>query len=146
MNIETRFLRVSVAIAVAALALAGCNRRQTNRAIDPTNELPFGVVDGPKDGSAVPAVVTTGGWALDDRGIREVRIYVDGHFANVTPLNTPRPDVVKAYPQYARGSDVVGFTTTVEFTMPGPHTIVVQAVDTDGATRDIGSIKVTSGS
>ena len=144
MRIQTRFLGVGVVLAIE-LVVSGCARRQSNRALDPTNELPFGVVDGPTQGATVAAVATVGGWALDDRGIREVRIYVDSHFMNVTALNTSRPDVVKVYPQYAHGSDVAGFTTVVELTQKGPHTIIVQAVDTDGATRDLGTIKVTSG-
>ena len=144
MRIPIRFLCVGVALAIA-VGFTACSRRQSNRAIDPANELPQGVVDGPREGDKVSTMTQVGGWAIDDRGIKEVRIYVDGHYNNVTPLNTSRPDVVRAYPQYVHGSDVVGYTTVVEFPGPGPHTIVVQAVDTDGATRDLGSVKVTVG-
>jgi hypothetical protein len=83
---------------------AGCQGRQSNVSTDPTNELPFGWVDIPAPDASVPPSTPIGGWALDDRGIREVRIFVDSHFVNVTPLNTDRPDVAKAYPSYARGS------------------------------------------
>ena len=144
MRTPIRFLRVGAALAAAVL-LTGCSRRPSTRALDPVNELPQGVVDGPRDGDKVSTMTQVGGWAIDDRGVKEVRIYVDGHYNNVTPLNTSRPDVVKAYPQYGHGSDVVGYTTVVEFPGPGPHTIVVQAVDTDGATRDLGAVKVTVG-
>jgi hypothetical protein len=61
-----------------------------------------------------------------------------------TPLNTDRPDVAKAYPSYARGSSKHGWTTTVQFNAAGPHTVIVQAVDTNGATRDIGVLHLTS--
>jgi hypothetical protein len=127
---------------VLAVAFAGCSRRQSNRALDPTNELPFGVVDGPAADSNVSMVANAGGWAVDDRGVREVRVFIDGRFVNATPLNTPRPDVAKAYPQYAHETNVLGWTITIEFPSPGAHTLLVQAVDTDGATRDIGSFKV----
>lgn len=134
---------MSLVPAFALAVTAGCTRRQSNRALDPTNELPFGTVDGPAEGATVGIITNAGGWAVDDRGIREVRVYIDGRFVNATPLNTPRPDVAKAYPQYARGTNVLGWTVPVEFPSPGTHTLLVQAVDSDGATRDIGTIKVS---
>ena len=130
-------------LAIAALVgVGGCARPQANHSVDPSNELPQGVVDGPTEGASVPLIVNAGGWAVDDRGVREVRLFVDGHFVNSSPLNTARPDVAKAFPQYARGNNMLGWTTVVEFPSPGLHTLLVQAVDTDGATRDIGTIKV----
>jgi hypothetical protein len=53
--------------------------------------------------------------------------------------------VVKAYPAFAHRSDVHGWTVTVPLgadTPAGPHTILVQAVDNQGATRDIGTSTV----
>jgi hypothetical protein len=133
---------IGTAVTFTAIVGSGCARRESNRALDPTNELPFGVVDTPKEGATVGTPLSTSGWALDDRGVREVRVYVDGHFANLTHLNTPRPDVKKAFPQYTQGGDTVGWSATVDLQGPGVHMLVVQAVDSDGATRDIGSIKV----
>lgn len=138
------FVRVLCAALLFAAA-AGCSRLSSNRALDPTNELPFGTLDGPADGANVSMVTNAGGWVVDDRGVREVRVYIDGHFVNATPLNTPRPDVAKAYPQFTHESNVLGYTITIEFPTPGAHTVLVQAVDTDGATRDIGNAKVTVG-
>lgn len=127
------------------LVSGGCRGRQTNRALDPSNELPWGHVDTPADGQHVGNEMNFGGWALDDRGIREVRVYIDGHFVNATPLNTDRPDVSKAFPQYAHETHLHGWTVPVEFLSAGAHKVLVQAVDTDGATRDIGVFDVTSG-
>lgn len=132
-------------LAMAIPLLAGCGRgsARTERLLDPANELPFGHVDTPVEGTQVPTSVMVAGWALDDRGIREVRVYVDGYIATTTQLNTDRPDVSKVFAQYARGSHLHGWSTSIAFETPGPHTIVVQAVDTDGATRDIGTLAVT---
>jgi hypothetical protein len=62
-----------------------------------------------------------------------------------TCRRTGPPDVVKAYPAFAHRSDVHGWTVTVPLgadTPAGPHTILVQAVDNQGATRDIGTSTV----
>jgi len=135
-----RCVRGLAAVAVAA-ALAGCT---PSGADDPANELPFGAVDLPTQGAQVKALSPVAGWALDDRGIREIRLFIDGHLANTTHLTQARPDVSQIYPQYARGRQRHGFTMLAGFDVPGPHTIVVQAVDTDGATRDIGVVTVTA--
>jgi hypothetical protein len=136
--------RGSVAcVALAALAFAGCSRGAKGLD-DPANELPFGHVDVPAAGSEVKAESPVAGWALDDRGVTQIRVYVDNHIINSGALSEDRPDVSRIYPQYARGSHRHGFTLLAGFDAPGPHTILVQAVDSDGATRDIGVIAVTA--
>ena len=143
-----RFNRVAIRLAcvglAGALAAACGGRTKAEHVLDPANELPFGLIDTPTQGAQVPTQVMFAGWALDDRGIREVRLYVDAHIAEVVQLNTARPDVSKAYPQYARGTHLHGWTTSVVFYVPGPHTLIAQAVDTDGAKRDIGTLAITS--
>jgi hypothetical protein len=111
---------------------------------DTANELPFGHVDVPVDGAKVQAQTPIAGWALDDRAVREIRVYVDGRIVNHGPLTDERPDVSKVFPQYARGGNRHGWTLTMAFAVPGPHAVLVQAVDQDGATRDIGTITVTA--
>jgi hypothetical protein len=134
----------SVVVILALVALVGCRGRQSNRALDPTNELPFGSLDSPTNGQHVGHEVTVGGWAMDDRGIREIRVYVDGHFTNMGQIAVDRPDVSKVFPQYVRGNNLHGWGIPIEFQSAGAHKIVVQAVDSDGATRDIGAIEITS--
>ena len=129
-------------IAIAALTLAGC--RNDRGLDDPANELPFGRVDVPVEGAKVSAQAPIAGWALDDRGVKEVRVYVDGHLVSHGALANDRPDVTKAFPQYARNGDRHGWTLIMAFDTPGPHSVVAQAVDSDGATRDIGTLNVVA--
>ena len=131
----------ALAIAVCAAAIAGCTPTGER---DPANELPFGNVDLPSPGAKVTAFSPVSGWALDDRGIREVRLYIDGHLANSCKLTVSRPDVMQIFPQYARGRTRHGWTMLAGFDVPGPHTLIVQAVDSDGVTRDIGVVNVTA--
>lgn len=112
---------------------------------DPANELPIGFVDTPSAGEVLrPGPTLVGGWAVDDTRIVEIRIYFDGRFVARATQGVARPDVAKAWPKYARAGDLHGWNTIVDFAATaGAHTIVVQAVDTAGATRDIGVIPVT---
>jgi hypothetical protein len=127
---------------LAAATLAGCNRETGVN--DPVNELPFGALDFPAQGAQLKAESPVGGWALDDRGVTQIRVYVDNHLINSGILSQERPDVAKMFPQYARGSQRHGFLLLMGFDAPGPHTVIVQAVDTDGATREIAVVNVTS--
>ena len=127
------------------LAWVGCQQRPFSEP-DPKNELPFGFIDAPAQGAGVERQVQLYGWAVDDEGVKEVRIFVDGKYAARTTLTAARPDVTKAHPNYAHGNDSHGWAVTItlgQTSQPGPHTILAQAVDTQGATRDIGTVTVS---
>jgi hypothetical protein len=138
-----------LALLVALPTVAGCQLLPSQgrpSAPDPKNELPQGFIDAPATGAGVGRAVQMYGWALDDGGVAEVRVYVDGRFAVRAPIDQKRPDVSKAYPDYAANTDVHGWAVTVPLDASlsaGPHTIIAQAVDTQGATRDIGTITVS---
>ena len=132
----------AVALALLVASAGGCG---SGRGVeDPANELPFGHVDQPVAGAELHALSPISGWALDDRGVRAIRIYVDNHLVNSGRPAQPRPDVTGAYPAYARRNARPGWTLLLGFDQPGPHTVLVQAVDSDGAARDIGVVTVTS--
>jgi hypothetical protein len=107
------------------------------------NQPPLGTIERPIDGATVPPSFTVIGWAGDDRGVRAVRVLVDGKLAAVASFAWERPDVTKVYPHVRHGTDRHGWETTVEAGAPGVHTVRVEAMDTDGATRDLGTRTVT---
>jgi hypothetical protein len=132
-----------VLLGVLLACAAGCTSLQTGP--DSKNELPFGWVDEPTDGLAVERNVTSHGWALDDNTVSKVHVYLDGHYLAQTTITEVRPDVSKTYPRYAHGNDTHGWRMAI--TLPrdvtlGPHKLVFQAVDNQGATRDIGTADV----
>src|SRR5262249_6879256 len=128
-----------------ALAAAACSALppgRTRGGREATTDRPWGVVNQPVQGAQVATLSPVAGWALDDRGIQEIRLYIDGHFANTCRLSVARPDVSRSFPRYVRDHHIHGFAVLAGFDSPGPHTLVVQAVDTDGATRDIAVVNV----
>jgi hypothetical protein len=146
--------RLWLPLLVCGVAAAGCqylgSMSATNASAepDPKNELPSGFIDAPPNGAGVGRQIQMYGWAVDDQGVKEVRIFVDGKYVAKTTLTAARPDVTRAQPQYAHGNDTHGWALTVtlgDVYQPGQHTILAQAVDTQGATRDIGTITVSVG-
>ena len=128
-----------VAVGCACLAF-GCAERLP----DPANELPFGFVDVPANGAAVARVVRVAGWALDDVRVARVDVYVNGRFRGSTMASTPRPDVANALAPYARQAQTSGWEVAVDLGEGSePRTVLAQAVDDRGATRDIGIVTLS---
>jgi hypothetical protein len=124
-----------------SLVVASCGK---NGALDPNNELPFGHIDAPVGGVTVPAgPLEVNGWALDDSSVTAIRIYVDNHFKAAAKVDSNRPDLAGPYPQYIHGTNLHGWKAQVDIPSAGTHTILAQAVDDGGATRDLMAVSVT---
>ena len=129
------------AVFVAMVAGWSCGRPAPPP--DPNNQLPFGVIDSPQSDKVVGREVEVSGWALDDTGVSEVRIYVDARYKMSAKLKIKRPDVTKVYPQYPVPDDMHGWWEVVDLgETAGTHQILAQAIDANGSTRDIGSVTV----
>ena len=130
-------------VGVLLAGAAGCALVQSSP--DQKNELPFGWVDEPTNGAAIERNVNSHGWVLDDNTVEKVNVYLDGHYLAQTKVTEARPDVTRIYPKYAHGNDTHGWKLVIplpgEVTL-GPHKLVFQAVDNQGATRDIGAVDV----
>ena len=131
-----------VALAAASL-LPACGRHSD---VDPNrrNEPPAGYVDTPRNGEVVGRMVDVSGWAVDDRAVGVVRIFVDGRPQASAHVTIPRPDVSKSLPKYATHGDVHGWRVSVDLgESAAPHTILAQAVDDEGASRELNAVVVT---
>src|SRR5215472_7787256 len=62
------------------LAVGGC------RSPSIPNDLPFGVMDVPRNGEGLRGTVQLVGWALAESGIKQVIVYVDRHYAATAKL------------------------------------------------------------
>jgi hypothetical protein len=141
-NARANLLWSGAFLVAVGLVLGGCQR---SKGLDAANELPFGFVDTPAAGAQVGLQFKVRGWAMDDRGVKEIRLYVDRHFLTRTELKETRPDVSRTYAKYARGSDVHGWSVAASLagaTPKGGHLLLVQVEDSDGATRDLPEIAI----
>ena len=99
-------------------------------------------MDQPREGSTKEARFKVEGWAGDDVGIRAVRVLLDDQPVALASFIFDRPDVTAVYPELRHGTDRHGYEAVVDEAPPGPHTVSVEAVDTDGATTKLGTSRV----
>ncbi|MGL5244655.1 MAG: Ig-like domain-containing protein, partial [Sarcina sp.] len=78
------------------------------------------------------------GWALNDSGIKKVKIYVDDTYVGNANLGAHRPDVNRIFKNYVNG-EYSGFTAKFDirnFT-PGYHNIKAVAIGNDNTFREM---------
>lgn len=93
---------------------------------------PFGFVDGPSSGEELSGTAEVGGWAIDDRGVDRVEVYVDGELVGEADLGYPRPDLQSDYPGLPGGPEH-GYRYPLDTSELGPGDHVLQAVAVDDA-------------
>ncbi len=111
------------------------------------NLPPFGVLDVPADEAEVSGNVTVYGWSLDNKGVAQVQLIVDGGAPQAMSYGTNRPDVCAVWPGYPGcASGNVGyqgsFDASVLTAAECGHVLEVRAVDADGNARIIGRRRV----
>ena len=121
-------------------------RKEISRAS--SSEKPFGSFDTPIDGSTVASSIAVTGWALDDNGIENVKIYREQgntliYIGDAMLVEGARPDVAAAYPGYPNNTRAGwGYMMLTNF-LPnsGNGTFVIHAIATDtvGKSNTLGS-------
>jgi SAM-dependent methyltransferase len=109
----------------------------------PRLDRPMGHIDEPLRDVTTVRRLRLSGWAGDNRGIREVRVVMDGEIVAVSALNWDRPDVSATYPEFRHGSDCHGWRISVELQVPGTHRLSVHAINLDGVSAELGARVVT---
>ncbi|MEP6993922.1 MAG: hypothetical protein ABI968_05320, partial [Acidobacteriota bacterium] len=92
---------------------------------------PFGAIDVPAEFAPMAPGSGGAGWALDESGIAEIRVATEQGTAGTAWLGGRRPDIQKAYPDYA-DSGHAGFGFVVPVMPPGAHQIRLTIVGKDG--------------
>jgi hypothetical protein len=129
------------------MAAAGCAgdhgqeaapKRQRER-----NPPSIGFIDIPAANATVDPGVRVSGWAADESGVKAVRIYFDDELMVSVPLVSPRPDVDKAYPQFARPDMIHGFEALIDAGSHVGYTMIrVEAIDGRGGVTSLHPVSV----
>jgi hypothetical protein len=112
-----------------------------------TGLAPFGSLESPGPDANIDAdTMTVSGWALDNRGVTELRVHIDGQQVASTTPNLTREDVCLAWPLYP-GCPQVGFEVNLDVSTlsPCPHLLEIEALDTDGNARVIARHRIYVG-
>ncbi len=102
-------------------------------------EYPFGAFATPVTGSTVASSIAVTGWALDDTGVSNVKIYRESgdslaYIGDATFVDGARPDIAAAYPYYPLNTRAGwGYMLLTNF-LPnhGNGTFVLHAIASDG--------------
>ncbi len=92
-------------------------------------------IDSPSGGYITGTALNISGWSIDRRGVRTVKVYVNGKLAASAATGLSRTDVGKVYPSYA-GSARSGFQASLNTAAyaPGNYTFKVVSAGVSGAT------------
>lgn len=104
---------------------------------------PFGALERPAPDEAVAGhEVAVAGWALDNTGVRQVEVLIDGKIAGTLMPGRSSPEICRAWPGYAHCGRA-GFAGTVSIAHLGfcGHLLETVAVDFDGNRRSIGRLR-----
>ena len=107
------------------------------------NLAPFGSLDRPAAEETVTGAVAVAGWALDNRGVTSLSVWVDGVLYGELDYGNPRPDVCSVWPGYNNCPNV-GFEGHIDFSPLSacPHLLEITAADRDGNERVIARHRV----
>ncbi len=86
----------------------------------------LGCMDGPVSGAVLNGIKNVEGWFLDESGVANVEVLIDGVVVGQAVYGDVRTDVLKAYPQYNNGT--AGFHYALDTTKfpDGKHTISIR--------------------
>lgn len=90
----------------------------------------FGTVDAPASGATVSGALSVDGWAVDDHGVAEIEIRLDGRAIGLAQYGHARPDVDRDYPGLSGGPDF-GFRFELDTALLPNGLHVLEAVATD---------------
>jgi len=92
------------------------------------------------DGRNASGVKAIYGWALDEKGISRIELFIDGNYVCKIPHGGIREDIKVGYPRYPK-ADQSGFAMIWNYSAlsPGEHDVVVKLHNLKGETLDLAS-------
>jgi hypothetical protein len=145
---RNRIRIVLIGIAVVALAglLGATKAPRLTRGLftvdTRANPASLGYIEWPKRNASMSSVFVVEGWAADQDGVVEVRIYVDADRVAIAHPWLARPDVEAALPNVARQRH--GFSVEVNAgSKIGPRVVRADVLDTRGAVTTVARATIT---
>lgn len=139
-NIAAVLVAVAVLGGFGAAAAPRLTRALLTRDTGP-NAASIGYIDRPKVRTSVSSVFVVEGWAADEDGVVEVRIYVDADRAAVVRPSVARPDVDALFPKVARERHGFGAELNVG-SRTGWCVIRADVLDTRGAVTTVARARI----
>ncbi|MFA9398539.1 MAG: Ig-like domain-containing protein [Clostridiaceae bacterium] len=109
------------------------NTVNCSRTINVSKLQPRGWIDVPNSIVYYNGIINIKGWAVNDSGIKDIKVYFDNALVGSGEYGVLRADVNKVFPGYPSG-DNSGFlvSTSLGSVKNGNHSIMVEAIGTDG--------------
>ncbi|NMD68797.1 N-acetylmuramoyl-L-alanine amidase [Bacillus sp. DNRA2] len=114
-----------------------------NNTITIKNANAFGYLDNPVSGSKLRGIHNISGWFLDENGVANIEVLVDGKVVGQATYGDNRPDIQNAFPQFNNAN--AGFHYELDTTLftEGQHTITIRETGTGGLVTTLDTITVT---
>lgn len=106
--------------------------------ITATIVIPFGMLENPSDGQKVSGITTIHGWALDNKGVTGVELFINDQRVGMIPYGSTRKDVEAVYPGYPN-AEHSGFSILFNYSIlpEGPHTVKARIRNRDDQAIDL---------
>jgi len=100
--------------------------------------FPFGLIENPSDGQKVSGIATIHGWALDEKGVTGVELFINDQWVGGVPYGSTRKDVEAVFPGYPNVENS-GFSILFNYSIlpEGPTTIKVRIHNWDRQAKDL---------
>ncbi|MCL6573937.1 MAG: N-acetylmuramoyl-L-alanine amidase, partial [Bacillus sp. (in: Bacteria)] len=127
------------------IRVTGKNGRVTNlpnSTITIKNENAKWYLDNPISGAILRGTKNVSGWFLNESGVENIDVLVDGAVVGQATYGDPRSDIQKAFPQYNNGT--AGFHYALDTTQfaVGKHTITIRVTGKNGRVTTLPSSTV----
>ena len=133
-------------VALCSLALEACSRESGGggpKRQRESNPASVGFIDFPKEGAIVDSPVAVSGWALDESGVRLVRIYFDDELMVSAAPASVRRDVEQRYPERRTQDGVHGFDAVINAGSHSGYTLIrAEVIDEKGGLTSVYSVTV----
>ncbi|MGJ7911638.1 N-acetylmuramoyl-L-alanine amidase [Neobacillus sp. LXY-1] len=136
----TKFTDGNHTVTIKATGKDGLITTLPNRSITIKNII--GTMDSPTPNSTLQKIINISGWLLDQNGVKNIEVLIDGAVVGQAVYGDVRKDVQKAYPDFKNGNSGYHFSLDTTKYSEGKHTITIKATNNKGQVTTLPSTTV----